>query len=117
MERSPCDDCAYRQHCKDHSEACPEYVLFYRGFGWGRKHREPTRVDFHRAFNDLNIQSAFGVIADVIRQARADGRKPTIGEMAKRLGYDRKAAVELVVRYKAKQGMTGDVFGADCQST
>lgn len=113
MERSPCDDCQYRQHCKEHSEACPEFVLFYRGLGWGKKHRDPTRTDFYRAFNGLSVQKCFEIIAEVIRDARAQARKPTIAEMAQRLGYDRRAAVELAIRYKGKQGMTGTVFGPE----
>lgn len=106
---SPCDVCPHSQNCADESLACNDYVLFHGGVKWGGKKRQPNRIDYHRVFNDLIVSKCFTIIADVIRATRAENRKPTVEELIEKLGYDRRTTIEILERYKKKQGMVGGI--------
>lgn len=111
---APCDDCGNRIRCAREKLACQQYVSFCNPRGDHTKFpRIPSRVDYLRAHEDLKVHECFKVIAEVKRRARAENRMPTITEMMKGLQLDKAATVELLARYMARQGMTGDVATDD----
>lgn len=109
MGKSPCDKCAHIAHCAKFQTACHAYVAFSRDFDWDDRPRTPNRIDYLRATEDLRVMACIDIIARVRREARAAGRKLTLAEVASALNVDEAAALELIERYRAKQGMTREL--------
>lgn len=114
LGRAPCDDCENRIRCAREKLACQQYVSFFNPRGdYTKFPRIPSRVDYLRAHTDLRLHDCYKIIAEVRRKARAEGRMPTLAEMMDGLGLDKTATVELLEKYMARQGMTGDVATDD----
>lgn len=110
-EEFPCNSCPMRKHCGAHHMVCSQYMgYFYGRTDWAKLTRDDySRVNWHRITSDLNVHHCFSVIAQVRRDARKAGRKPTMQEMQDALGLDRETIDELLAKYRAKQGMTGTI--------
>ncbi len=107
--RAPCDDCRFAARCAAEAIACGDYVAWSERGAWVESPRAPNRIDYLRSHADLNVRDKLRVIADVKREARRNGRLPTFADMQQALGLDAQATIELIERYKRKQGMTGGV--------
>jgi len=111
---APCETCEFRKKCADEMLACESYIVYHNGRNDFTKYkREPSRIDFLRAHEEINVHDCYRQILEIRREARARGELPSINELVIRLGVDRTAVLELLDRYKRKQGMTGEVARED----
>ncbi|MGL6289931.1 MAG: hypothetical protein ACRC2H_04515 [Silanimonas sp.] len=107
---APCMTCEFRKVCASQALACESYIVYHNGRNDFTKYkREPSRIDFLRAHEEINVHDCYRAILEIRRAARARGELPSIADISAALKVDRIAVLELLERYKRKQGMTGSV--------
>lgn len=104
---APCDTCAYRVKCSEEQLSCRQMLVWMRrGEVRENEPRIPSRLAYYRAERKINTHEVYAIIAEVRRNAVAQGReKQTVAEFAEALNLDEIASFELLEQYARKQAM------------